>query len=217
MMWNYFLVEEMYEILARKKWVLPVIHGFVDFVNFEDSGNKFTCVLLARRSRHYAGTRYLKRGINTDGRPANFVEIEQVFYRHSPCHNDTAPAMTSFVQIRGSIPFFWCQIPNPLTMRPDIIIEKQKDINAVSTRRHFARLFEKYSFPLICLNLTKANNVREETVASEYRIFVRNQLNKELPKPLNVTFIHWDMKDKKKNKRKPYQYDLLEHAEKMCG
>jgi phosphatidylinositol 3,5-bisphosphate 5-phosphatase len=81
MMWNYFLVRDLYECLKRKKWVLPVVHGSIDFKNIVDSGNKFTLILIARRSRHYAGTRYLRRGINQEGRPANFVEIEQIVFR----------------------------------------------------------------------------------------------------------------------------------------
>jgi hypothetical protein len=88
-------------------------------------------------------------------------------------------------------------------MRPDIVVEKYKDVNAVGTRRHFERLFRKYSSPVICLNLTKANNNREETVAREYRNFIRNVLRQEMPLSLKVPFIHWDMKQKKKGK-KPY-------------
>ncbi len=107
MMWNYFLVRDMYEILKRKKWIIPVIHGSISFKNFEDAGNKITYLLISRRSRHYAGTRYLRRGINQEGRPANFVEIEQILYRTCPCFDDSTPIMTSFVQIRGSIPTFW--------------------------------------------------------------------------------------------------------------
>ena len=34
--------------------------------------------MIARRSRHYAGTRYLKRGINVHGKAANDCEVEQV-------------------------------------------------------------------------------------------------------------------------------------------
>ena len=76
MMWNYFLVKDFYEVVKRKKWIMPVVHGSIDFKNFEDAGNQFTFLLIARRSRHFAGTRYLRRGINQDGRPANFVEVE---------------------------------------------------------------------------------------------------------------------------------------------
>lgn len=35
--------------------------------------------MIARRSRHYAGTRYLKRGINVHGKAANDCEVEQVY------------------------------------------------------------------------------------------------------------------------------------------
>ena len=34
--------------------------------------------LIARRSRHFAGTRYRKRGVSDTGRVANEVEVEQV-------------------------------------------------------------------------------------------------------------------------------------------
>ena len=34
--------------------------------------------LIARRSRHCAGTRYRKRGVSDTGRVANEVEVEQV-------------------------------------------------------------------------------------------------------------------------------------------
>lgn len=34
---------------------------------------------------------------------------------------------------------------------------------------------------MICLNLTKAKNNREETVAAEFRNFVNLELNTELP------------------------------------
>lgn len=35
-------------------------------------------MVIARRSRHYAGTRYLKRGTSVHGKVANDVEVEQV-------------------------------------------------------------------------------------------------------------------------------------------
>ena len=217
MMWNYFLVREMYDILKRKKWVMPFVHGNVDFMNFEAQGHKITLLLIARRSRHYAGTRYLRRGINQEGRPANFVEIEQIMYEHMPCFNDASPKMTSVVQIRGSIPFFWSQIPSAITVKPDIILDKSKDPNMISTRKHFGRLLQKYSHPLFCLNLTKRNNAREETVAREFRNFVTQDLKQEMPAEYGIKFIHWDMKEKKRNKEKRYEIDMLEHARDMIG
>jgi hypothetical protein len=41
-------------------------------------GKCLDVIMIARRSRHYAGTRYLKRGINVHGKAANDCEVEQV-------------------------------------------------------------------------------------------------------------------------------------------
>lgn len=81
MMWNYFLVRDFYTTLKRKKWVMPVIRGYIDQKNFIDGGNKFSIMVIARRSRHFAGTRYLRRGINHEGFVANWVEVEQIVDR----------------------------------------------------------------------------------------------------------------------------------------
>ncbi len=34
--------------------------------------------LIARRSRYFAGTRFLKRGVNESGYVGNYVETEQI-------------------------------------------------------------------------------------------------------------------------------------------
>lgn len=72
--------------------------------------------LLSRRSRHRAGMRYLKRGVDEQGKVANYVETEQmiVFRGH----------MISFVQTRGSVPVFWSQ-PG-YKYRPPIRLDKSK-------------------------------------------------------------------------------------------
>jgi hypothetical protein len=41
-------------------------------------GRTVTLTLLARRSRHFAGTRFKKRGLNDQGKVANEVETEQI-------------------------------------------------------------------------------------------------------------------------------------------
>lgn len=58
-------------------------------------------ILISRRSRHRAGTRYKRRGVDEDGHCANYVETEQIlmYLNHK----------FSFTQIRGSVPVFWSQ------------------------------------------------------------------------------------------------------------
>lgn len=82
--------------------------------------------LIARRSRHFAGARYLKRGVNDEGNVANEVETEQIvsealttpFYFPSP--RRPSPNYTSYVQYRGSIPIYWTQDPNSMSPKPPI-------------------------------------------------------------------------------------------------
>ena len=57
-----------------------------------------------RLSSERAGTRFQVRGVNDAGHVANFVETEQVIF--------LGDEMSSFVQIRGSVPLFWEQPGN---------------------------------------------------------------------------------------------------------
>lgn len=78
--------------------------------------------LIARRSRHFAGTRYLKRGVNDKGRVANDVETEQIVVDEATVSSDPQELhASSMVQVRGSIPLFWSQEANALSPKPDIV------------------------------------------------------------------------------------------------
>ncbi|VEL13625.1 unnamed protein product, partial [Protopolystoma xenopodis] len=54
-------------------WFLPLIHGFIGQGSLSACGQPHHLTLIARRSRHYAGARFLKRGINLLGDVANEV------------------------------------------------------------------------------------------------------------------------------------------------
>ena len=78
--------------------------------------------LISRRSRHRAGTRYFRRGIDEDGNVANFNETEQmVFVDKSDSEEQKSPHLLSYVQTRGSIPLYWAEI-NTLRYKPDLQI-----------------------------------------------------------------------------------------------
>jgi hypothetical protein len=107
-------------------------------------------------------------------------------------------------------------VPGMLKGKVDIVLESQKDVDTSATRRHFARTFRKYSAPIYALNLTKANNKREEVVAAEYRNFVRIVMNKELPENI-VNFIHYDIKAAKVNEGKSFPRVLFNYISKMSS
>jgi hypothetical protein len=68
----------MKQLQVEPQWVVPIIHGFLEQKVLSVFGVSVFVTLLARRSRFFAGTRYLKRGINSRGHVANDVETEQI-------------------------------------------------------------------------------------------------------------------------------------------
>ncbi|PWZ07771.1 Phosphoinositide phosphatase SAC2 [Zea mays] len=148
--WNEFLTRGVRDILKTTLWTVALVYGFFKQDKFAICGKDIMLTLIARRSRHYAGTRYLKRGVNEEGRVANDVETEQIVYE-----NMLGPwQISSVVQNRGSIPLFWSQETSKLNLKPDIILH-EKDKNYEATRLHFENLRKRYGNPIIILNLIK--------------------------------------------------------------
>ena len=56
-------------------WVIPIVHGFFSQIQFSVHGRPFFLSLISRRSRFFAGTRFLKRGITDLGHVANEVTL----------------------------------------------------------------------------------------------------------------------------------------------
>ncbi|KAI3902159.1 hypothetical protein MKW92_040995 [Papaver armeniacum] len=155
------------------------------------SGRDFNFTLIARRSRHYAGTRYLKRGVNENGRVANDVETEQIVFEDVP--EGSPIQISSVVQNRGSIPLFWSQETSRLNMKPDITLSK-KDQNYEATRLHFENLVKRYGNPIIILNLIKTHEKRprESILRTEFANAIEF-INKDLPEENRLRFLHWDL------------------------
>lgn len=78
-LWNSEYQKFLWQIKS-KEWFLPVIHGYIEQKVFQISSCKFAFLLISRRSRHFAGRRYLRRGVNMNGDCANEVETEQIVY-----------------------------------------------------------------------------------------------------------------------------------------
>jgi hypothetical protein len=108
-------------------WIFYSIKYTVDLINIalilELSVVNRTILLtvIGRRSRHFAGARFLKRGVNSQGYVANDVETEQIVSDASFGGRKLVPSRcTSFVQHRGSIPLFWSQELSNMAPKPPI-------------------------------------------------------------------------------------------------
>ncbi|XP_023673504.1 phosphatidylinositol-3-phosphatase SAC1-B-like isoform X2 [Paramormyrops kingsleyae] len=125
--WNGHLLREIIAQPELHRFAFPVIHGFIVMTSGCINGKVFDWILISRRSCFRAGVRYYVRGIDSDGHAANFVETEQIVQYNS--------GKASFVQTRGSIPFFWSQRPN-LKYKPRPQISKTSN-HMDGFQRHF--------------------------------------------------------------------------------
>ncbi|XP_035846797.1 synaptojanin-1 isoform X6 [Sander lucioperca] len=82
-------------------WLLRLMCGGVEIRTIYAGHKQAKACTFSRLSSERAGTRFNVRGTNDDGQVANFVETEQVIFLDDK--------VSSFIQIRGSIPLFWEQ------------------------------------------------------------------------------------------------------------
>lgn len=206
--WNNLLLKPILENthIATYEWFQPIIHGFIDQAKISIFGKKIYITIIARRSHHFAGARFLKRGVNDKGNVANEIETEQIVSDmlilsfHDPKYGFfNNPRYTSFVQHRGSIPLYWTQDLNRLP-KPPIEINLM-DPFYQSSAIHFNNLFQRYGSPVIILNLikTKEKQPRELKLNQHFSNCI-TYLNQFLPEKHKLQFNCFDMsKHSKKN------------------
>ncbi|KAG6853214.1 hypothetical protein C0991_006117 [Blastosporella zonata] len=240
--WNYHLLASPFQDqdtpCLSAPWLLPLVHGHVDQAKLTVLGRVVFVTLIARRSRHFAGARYLKRGVNAEGNVANEVETEQIvaealttpFYyparrAHGHVHSKNAdrrpsPNYTSYVQYRGSIPIYWAQETTSMSPKPPIEISVVDPFYSAASR-HFDDLFKRYGAPLTILNLIKRREPvpRESKLLEEYTQCVR-YLNQFLPEGKKMVYRAWDMSRAYKEKTQDvisYLEDIAEESIQMTG
>ncbi|KAI1775694.1 SacI homology domain-containing protein [Hypoxylon cercidicola] len=206
--WNSHLLRPVEDALYDPfDWCRPIIHGYIDQAAISIYGRTAHITIIARRSRYFAGARFLKRGANDLGYVANDVETEQVVSEalttsfHSPGPKLFAnPQFTSYVQHRGSIPLHWTQDNMGVTPKPPIELNLI-DPFYTAAALHFDNLFERYGSPVYALNLIKARErtPRESKLLEEYTNAI-NYLNQFLPDGHKIIHKAWDMSRAAKSK-----------------
>ncbi|GMP79072.1 hypothetical protein CsSME_00034753 [Camellia sinensis var. sinensis] len=188
--WNAFLTESIRSRCNNTIWTIALVHGHFKQHRLSVFGRDFSVSLISRRSRHFAGTRYLKRGVNDRGRVANDVETEQIVLDEEA--GSCKGKMSSVVQMRGSIPLFWSQEASRFSPKPDIILQRY-DPTYEATKLHFQDLAKRYGNPIIVLNLIKTveKRPREMMLRREFTNAV-GYLNQILSEENHLKFIHWD-------------------------
>jgi SacI homology domain len=142
----------------------------------------FLLTIISRRSTKRAGLRYLRRGVDEDGRVANAVETEQILSTESW----NTEKIYSFLQIRGSIPVFFTQ--SPYSLKPAPVIQHSSEANYIASRKHFQRIRREYGRMQV-VNLVEKHGI-EAPIGEEYRRKVQ-RLNEEAAGEEDVIPFEW--------------------------
>ena len=153
--WNYPGCKELLVQSISLSWVIPVIQGYVGIKEIDIKGGKGQLVLISRRRHAKAGLRYISRGIDASGNVANFVETEQLLY--------TNKLVSSFIQIRGSIPLFWQQsgVSNELVFTKSLFHSKEP------LALHLGSILKEYGSTVV-LNLLNQVKSNEQKLINAY-------------------------------------------------
>ncbi|DBB09417.1 hypothetical protein WJX82_010315 [Trebouxia sp. C0006] len=188
--WNEYLSRPLRQALQSSSWVIPLIHGFWQQRSLALFGRTLTVTLIARRSKHFAGTRYRKRGVNFKGQVANDVEAEQLVDAGID-RRTGMPQLASIVQVRGSIPLYWNQ-EGVTHLKPDITLQHYDPLYT-ATRLHFEDVSARYGHPVVVLNLVKSGEKRprETILRKEFAIAIA-YINQQKPEEERISYIPWD-------------------------
>ncbi|EPS36043.1 hypothetical protein H072_10485 [Dactylellina haptotyla CBS 200.50] len=218
--WNHYLLQPALQYMTNTfDWCLPLLHGFIDQCKISVFGRPVYVTIIARRSRYFAGARFLKRGVNDLGYVANDVESEQIVsdMKTTSFHAPGgilfgSPNYTSYVQHRGSIPLYWSQESSPSIPKPPITLNLV-DPFFTAAALHFDQLFDRYGTPIVVLNLIKSRErvPRESLLLHEFTQAV-TYLKKLLPNKDDIIYKAWDMS----RVAKSHDQDVVEKLEEIA-
>ncbi|XP_011878849.1 PREDICTED: phosphatidylinositide phosphatase SAC2 isoform X2 [Vollenhovia emeryi] len=176
--WNKHMLQDIINLNTDKAncWILPIIQGYVQIekciveVGFDEQPQQeiFNLAIISRRSRFRAGTRYKRRGVDDDGKCANYVETEQLVWYHDH--------QVSFVQVRGSVPVYWSQ-PG-YKYKPPPRIDKDEAETQIAFEKHFGEELALYG-PICIVNLVEQSG-KERIIWEAYSDHVFNYNHPDL-------------------------------------
>jgi hypothetical protein len=173
---------------AVDPYILPVIFGMLEIASTRVNNTSLTLILITRRSRLRAGTRYFSRGIDEDGNVSNFNETEQIVVLNDSTSglggfaggggmqngkiggsSGKEVQIMSYVQTRGSVPVYWAEV-NTLHYTPKLQVRGVE--SAVSAARaHFSQQIRLYGDNYL-VNLVNQKG-REKRVKEAYEQLVK--------------------------------------------
>ncbi|KAM9729330.1 LOW QUALITY PROTEIN: synaptojanin-1 [Menidia menidia] len=186
-------------------WLLRLMCGGVEIRTIYAGHKQAKACIFSRLSSERAGTRFNVRGTNDDGQVANFVETEQVIFLDDK--------VSSFIQIRGSIPLFWEQ-PGIQVGSHRVKLSRGFEANAPAFERHFTALRRLYGKQVI-INLLGSKE-GEHMLSKAFQSHLKASEHATAVKMVNFDY-HQNVKggktDKLQSVLKPYLNKFVDE----CG
>ncbi|KAI0474054.1 putative SAC1 protein [Xylariaceae sp. FL0804] len=168
-------------------YILPVIWGTLEIRPTTFRGTALTVVLITRKSRYRAGTRYFTRGLDEEGHASNYNETEQVVVLNDSggglggyagsadmqsgkfgASEGREMQIMSYVQTRGSVPVYWAEI-NSLKYTPTLQV-RGIETAMPAAKKHFDEQIRIYGDNYL-VNLVNQKG-REKRVKEAYEQMV---------------------------------------------
>ncbi|EPY51723.1 inositol polyphosphate phosphatase [Schizosaccharomyces cryophilus OY26] len=177
--WNKYTNEELLSLAMNNtqflEYIQPVIQGNISSTNLFVKTHHVQLHIITRHATDHSGTRYFSRGVDQNGKVANFNETEQVLLIDSTLVPDER-ILLSYTQIRGSIPMFWAEI-NDLRYLPRLVVQPTTYSEA-AFERHFQDLASDYQSEILVVSLLDHKG-REAMLQKNFK-----KICTESPKPV---------------------------------
>uniref|UniRef100_A0A3Q4H243 phosphoinositide 5-phosphatase n=1 Tax=Neolamprologus brichardi TaxID=32507 RepID=A0A3Q4H243_NEOBR len=186
-------------------WLLRLMCGGVEIRTIYAGHKQAKACIFSRLSSERAGTRFNVRGTNDDGQVANFVETEQVIFLDDK--------VSSFIQIRGSIPLFWEQ-PGIQVGSHRVKLSRGFEANAPAFERHFTALRRLYGKQVI-INLLGSKE-GEHMLSKAFQSHLKASEHASAVKMVNFDY-HQNVKGGKADKLHSVLKPQLNKFVEECG
>ena len=184
-----------------QKWIIPCTSAFVGVSRniplVSPNGNRtegtttnYDELVISRRSRFRAGTRFTRRGVDTAGSVANYAETEQIIVLKD--FEGLVEEVYSWVQTRGSIPLLWSSPANIRNYAPRVQIATNPLDQARSLRAHLLEQILIYT-SLLSSYIDTTHVSRSHEQQTQYLV------NKEAHNKISQKLIFVNLIDKKKD------------------
>lgn len=169
--WNHMLHIPFINFgVDTSQWLFKIMNGGIEIRTVYVGHLQARACILSRLSCERAGTRFNVRGVNDDGHVANFVETEQIIFLDNK--------VSSYVQIRGSVPLFWEQ-PGVQVGSHKVKLSRGSEMSAPAYKKHLETIVQRYGHQTF-LNLLGSKE-GETMLSHEFNKHHRAIAKKDIP------------------------------------